>query len=97
MSTTPVHEHNPGANQPSDAANLERRVNRLATERGALFDKSGASFGLSGTDQQRLNAIERELDECFLLRRQQRAARDARRFARDGLPTRTLIPRPAAQ
>jgi hypothetical protein len=66
---------------PTDDASLERRVNRLATERAALFDKSGASFGLKGADHQRLTAIERELDDCFAIRRQQRAARDARRFA----------------
>jgi hypothetical protein len=65
-------------------ADLERRVNRLASERAALFDKSGASFGLSGADHQRLGTVERELDECFALRRTHRAARDARRFARDG-------------
>ena len=63
-----------------DTANLGRRVNRLATERGALFDKAGSSFGLCAMEQQRLAAIERELDECFLVRRQLRAARDAQRF-----------------
>ena len=60
----------PGAEQ----ANLERRVNRLATERGALFAKAGTNLGLSSADQQRLKAIERELDECFVIRRQYRAA-----------------------
>jgi hypothetical protein len=70
-------------------------VNRLAIERAALFDKAGAAFGLSGSDQERLTAVERELDECFLLRRQARADRDARRFARDGLPSRVAIRRKA--
>jgi hypothetical protein len=65
-------------------ATLAQQLNRLATERGALFDKAAGRFGLSGVDQQRLHAIERELDECFLARRRQRAARDARRFERDG-------------
>jgi hypothetical protein len=39
---------------------------------------------MSEPDRQRLRDIERELDECFVLRRQQRAARDARRFSRYG-------------
>ena len=77
----------------ADQANLERRVNRLATERGALFDKAGATFGLSGPDQARLNAVERELDECFVLRRQQRAARDVHRFSRDGWSERGTVAR----
>ena len=70
----------------TDRASLERRVSRLATERGALFDQAGATFGLSRPEHERLTAIERELDECFMLRRELRAARDARRFARDGGP-----------
>jgi hypothetical protein len=85
-----VFEFNPSVDEAPDAASLERQVNVLATERGALFDKAGASFGLSGADQQRLGAIEHELDECFLARRRLRAARDARRFDRDG----PLLPRP---
>jgi hypothetical protein len=64
-----------------EEVHLERRVNRLASERAALFDKSGASFGLSAADQERLSAIERELDDCFVLRRTHRAARNAQRFA----------------
>jgi hypothetical protein len=75
----------------SDAASLERQVNRLASERGALFDRAGSNFGLSNVEQQRLGTIERELDECFLARRRLRAERDARRFDRD----RPLLPRPA--
>jgi hypothetical protein len=63
-----------------DAPNLERTINRLAVERGALFDKAGASFGLTVVEQQRLNTVERELDECFLARRRLRADRDSRRF-----------------
>ena len=63
----------------TDAVGLERRVNRLASERTQLFGKAGTSAGLSKPEQLRLKAIERELDDCFVLRRQQRAARDARR------------------
>ena len=67
----------------TDAAGLERRVSRLATERTTLFGKAGTNVGLSKPEHLRLKAIERELDECFVLRRQQRAARDARRFSSD--------------
>jgi hypothetical protein len=66
--------------KPPDASNVERNINRLALERGALFDKSGVSFGLTPVEQQRLSNIERELDECFLARRRLRAERTARRF-----------------
>jgi hypothetical protein len=72
-------------NSSTDAPGLDGRVNRLAAERSALFRKSGATLGLSNSEQVRLKAIERELDECFALRRQQRAARDARRFSRHAL------------
>jgi len=71
------------ADKALDASGLERNINRLAVERGALFDKAGATFGLSAVDQQRLTGIERELDECFLARRRLRAERDARRFDGD--------------
>jgi hypothetical protein len=84
-----MYEPDPGSDRPVDAAGLRRRVNQLATERGALFDKAGASFGLSRVDQQRLSTIERELDQCFVARRRLRAERDARRFDRD-VP---LVPR----
>ncbi|HTL85488.1 MAG TPA: hypothetical protein VL856_09910 [Acidimicrobiia bacterium] len=66
-----------------DAKNLGGRVARLATERGALFDKAGSNFGLSAVEQERLAAIERELDECFLVRRRLRAERDSQRFDRE--------------
>jgi hypothetical protein len=71
------------ADKALDASGLERNINRLAVERGALFDKAGATFGLSAVDQLRLTGIERELDECFLARRRLRAERDARRFDGD--------------
>jgi hypothetical protein len=66
-----------------ERARLERQVNRLSVERGLLFEKSGASHGLSKADQQRLGAIERELDECFIERRRLRAGREMQRFGRD--------------
>jgi hypothetical protein len=58
-------------------------VNRLAAERGALFARASANFGWSKSEKERLVEVERELDECFVLRRSQRATRDARRFSRD--------------
>jgi hypothetical protein len=79
-----MHERNPAPDGPADGASLEKQIGRLANERGALFDKSGVSFGLSGLDQERLGTIERELDECFLARRRLRADRDARRFVLGG-------------
>ena len=72
-----------GADKGFDAPGLERNINRLAVERGALFDKAGATLGLSAAEQTRLSSIERELDECFLARRRLRAERDARRFDGD--------------
>jgi hypothetical protein len=76
-----MNERNPGA--AAERARLERQLNQLANERSALFDKAGASFGLSNDDQQRLTAVEHELDECFRARRQLRADRDAQRFDRE--------------
>jgi hypothetical protein len=78
----------------ADQADLKRRVNSLANERSALFEKAGTNFGLSASDHQRLNAIERELDECFRARRQQRAVRDNQRFARDRIPRVPRLPPP---
>jgi hypothetical protein len=68
-------------------------MTRLAAERGSLFEKAGSNFGLSASDQQRLTTIERELDECFLARRRNRAATDARRFDRDLPISRRPIPK----
>jgi hypothetical protein len=73
-------------------SDLDRRMARLAAERGGLFEKAGERSGLSASEQQRLKVVERELDECFLARRQQRALHDARRFDRD-LPILRTAPR----
>jgi len=75
-----MNKPEPVVNENIDPVGLERRVNRLAKERGDLFDRSGAKFGLSKVEQERLHSIERELDECFNERRRMRAARGARRF-----------------
>lgn len=70
-------------NSSADAPGLDGRVNRLAAERSALYRKAGATLGgMSDPQRERIKAIDHELDECFGLRRQQRAARDARRFSR---------------
>jgi Protein of unknown function (DUF2630) len=81
------------ADATAEHSNLEQRVGRLANERTDLFEKAGASFGLSRVDRQRLSAIERELDECFVIRRQRRAIGEAHRFSSEGLPARGRIPR----
>lgn len=77
-----------------DRGSVERNVARLASERTALFSRSGHSFGLSSNDQSRLRVIERELDECFASLRKLRAARDVTRFAReDPVVRRAIRPR----
>jgi hypothetical protein len=78
------------AGEAGDATNLERRVSRLAAERTALFESAGTTMRLSQDDRARLSAIERELDECFNMRRAQRAVVDARRFDNDMLQRRAL-------
>lgn len=79
----------------ADRASIERNLSRLATERTALFCRSGRSFGLSAAEQSRLHSIERELDECYLSLRTLRAARDVRRFANEDPVIRGPIrPRP---
>jgi hypothetical protein len=70
---------------------LERRVKELTAERTALFEKASIGSGLSARDQQRLHAIERELDECFIARRRQRAARELHRFAPAGTSRRRTL------
>ena len=77
----------------ADRGNLERSVSRLATERTALFTRSGQSFGLSAIEQNRLKVVERELDECFGALREMRAVRDATRFSREDPVVRRAITR----
>ena len=72
---------------------LDRRMTRLAEERTALFDKAGSRSGLTTREQERLRSVERELDECFLGRRRQRARFDARRFDNDSMIPRRPTPR----
>ena len=83
--------------EADDKATLAKRVSRLATERTELFTHVGAQAGRSAAAQTRLAAIERELDECYMALRTQRAARDARRFSSEELRYRRPIePRPRA-
>jgi hypothetical protein len=67
-----------------DRAALERRLEKLSTERTELFALAGTAAGLSKADQARLATVEQELDECFLAVRRLRAERDARRFTLEG-------------
>jgi hypothetical protein len=60
--------------------NVEREIARLASERTALFGRSGASARLSKGEQSRLRTIERELDERFQVLRGMRAVQSQRRF-----------------
>jgi hypothetical protein len=74
-----------------DEVRLELRVKELTVERSALFEKASIGSGLSTRDQQRLHSIERELDEFFVTRRRQRAARELHRFAPDGIARRRAV------
>jgi hypothetical protein len=83
----------------NEVSNTERRIERLSAERIALFARASASVDPSSdSDRSRLKAIERELDECFLLLRRLRAARDASRFDGEAPVLRTrLTARPRDQ
>ncbi len=77
----------------TDRGSIERNLARLATERTALFTRSGQSFGLTPADQNRLKVVERELDEAFGALREIRAVRDASRFSREDPVIRRAIAR----
>lgn len=59
------------------------RIERLIEEERTLRD---AAHGLSGEDEQRIERVETELDQCWDLLRQRRAARE---FAGDPDEART--------
>jgi hypothetical protein len=87
------------SDRSDDKVSPARRVERLASERMALFGAAGANAGRTAVVQARLTAIERELDEAFNAVREQRAVRDAARFTNeDALLRRGIRPaiRPAA-
>jgi hypothetical protein len=73
---------------------MERRIEQLAAERIALFARASADANTSALARDRLKAIERELDECFLAVRSQRAERDAKRFVAEEPAFRTRVARP---
>jgi hypothetical protein len=82
---------------PRDKAAVSRDLSRLANERAELFALAGAPTGLSKEQHARLTLVERQIDECFREVREQRAARDARRFTNESLLIRRSIkPRPDA-
>ena len=63
-----------------EVMSLERRIEKLSEERIDLFARASANVNLSVVERTRLKTIERELDECYLVVRRHRAARDAERF-----------------
>jgi hypothetical protein len=63
-----------------EVVSLERRIEKLSEERIDLFARASANVNLSVVERTRLKTIERELDECYLVVRRHRAARDAERF-----------------
>jgi tRNA 2-selenouridine synthase SelU len=67
------------------------KVEQLAAERQTLFGAAGANAGRTAAVQARLDAIEQELDACFLAVRAERAARDAERFTNEDLVLRRGI------
>jgi hypothetical protein len=52
-------------------------IDALVDEEHQLHQKSGEGTPLSDADQQRLQALEVQLDQCWDLLRQRRALRDA--------------------
>jgi hypothetical protein len=75
----------------TDKGALARELSRLTTERTTLFANAGTRVGLSKEQHARLGLVERQIDECFLRIRQQRAAHDARRFTNEVVGTRRAI------
>ena len=79
-----------------EVVTLERRIEKLSEERIDLFARASANINLTVVERTRLKTIERELDECYLVIRQHRAARDARRFVAEEPNARSrqaLVPR----
>ena len=52
-------------------------INQLANEEQRLWERASAGGGLSTTDQERLDTIKVELDQCYDLLHQREARRDA--------------------
>lgn len=60
-----------------DDHSIVERIDRLAGEEHALFERSGHGEGLSEEDHQRMRELEVALDQCWDLLRQRRARRRA--------------------
>ena len=52
------------------------RINRLAHEEETLWQRAGDGGGIGTADQERLDAIGVELDQCYDLLRQRQARRE---------------------
>ncbi|HEU5205088.1 MAG TPA: DUF2630 family protein [Candidatus Limnocylindrales bacterium] len=52
------------------------RINRLAHEEELLWQRAGEGGGIGTADQERLDAIGVELDQCYDLLRQRQARRE---------------------
>jgi hypothetical protein len=52
-------------------------INQLANEEGRLWEHASAGGGLSTADQERLDTIKVELDQCYDLLHQRQGRRDA--------------------
>jgi len=71
------------ADRSDDTSSPARRLERLASERTALFATGALNAGRSADEQARLSDIEREIDETYIALRSQRAVRDAERFTNE--------------
>ena len=87
-------ERNPDPMTTRHRAEIERKIEQLSTERISLFARRNTGSNAAAVDRTRLKAIERELDECFVAVRSQRAQRDAKRFIAEEPVSRTRMARP---
>ena len=60
----------------SDQSTFER-INQLSDEEEALWERAGDGSGLSLADQERLETIRVELDQCYDVLHQRQARRSA--------------------
>jgi hypothetical protein len=56
---------------------LFQRINDLASEEEQLWERAGAGGGLATADQERLDEIKVQLDQCYDLLHQREARRSA--------------------
>ena len=62
------------------------RINELAHEEEALYRRAGDGAGLDGAEQQRLEQIQVELDQCYDFLHQRQGRRDAGANPDDAAP-----------